>query len=326
MKKKFLIFLSVILFFVFSTIQGNFPKASAAEKLKLASAVKLSSKFYLPILAAEEKGIWERNGLDVKWVPFKGGYPMNQAVTAGSISIGLSTAAGQLRAAVAGVPVVIVSELHPGGDWSIWVRTAGPIKEPKDLKGAKIGVVRLGGTAHAYGLAVSKRLGLEKDMKIIAIGGPSVSIASLKAKITDGAIHPVDIVINLKVEGVVRKVLTIADYLPKPWVAYSVFATRKFVQNQPDTVSKVIKSLLQATDFIGKNPIWAINKMKSLSRYSDKAARAMYDILHFSKDGRISRKGLENVLNFLIDYRLIKKENVPPVETLYNPRFTGLKD
>src|SRR3990172_4897564 len=59
--------------------------SAAGEKIKFATAVKLFPVFYLPVLAAEERGYWKEEDLEVEWVPFAGGHPMNQAIAAGAI-------------------------------------------------------------------------------------------------------------------------------------------------------------------------------------------------------------------------------------------------
>lgn len=62
----------------------------AAEQLKFATGVKGSANYYLPLMAAEEKGFWKENSLQVEWVPFRGGGSMFRSVAAGAVKIGFT--------------------------------------------------------------------------------------------------------------------------------------------------------------------------------------------------------------------------------------------
>lgn len=299
--------------------------ALAAEKLTFATAVKVYSVYYLPVLAAEEGGFWKENGLAVEWVPFQGGGPMHQAIASGSINIGIDMPSASFQAVARGIPVVFVSDLYTTDDFIVWVRGDSQLKEPKDLKGAKIGVARYGGAEHAYARAVVKALGIEKEAKYLAMGGIGQALAGLKTGSIDAVVMPPEIMIMLKVKGEARELLAMADYLPKEWVGSVIFSTKGMVKTKTDSVRRVVRAVLQATAFIRKNPAWAMEKMKSLSAYSDEAANIIYarEAQRFTKDGKISKAGLENVKNFLIQYDIIPKEQAPSVDEVLVAEFTS---
>src|SRR3989304_1514214 len=106
MKDKLLLFL-----FLMVLVVGVVSPIFAQEKEKLGSAIKLSPAFYLPVLAAEEKGFWKDNGLDVEWVPFAGGAAQMRAVAAGAIGIAYSGPDEPLMGAERGLGVIIVADL-----------------------------------------------------------------------------------------------------------------------------------------------------------------------------------------------------------------------
>ena len=155
-------------------------KIQAAEEIKFGTPVKLDPILYLPVLAADENGFWKQNNVTVQWLPFNGGAALYQAVVAGSVDMGLSSTGSEMRAAGRGVPVVIVAESAQNQDFIVWVRSDSRFKKPADLKGAKIGVPRLGGASQGLGLAIVKGLGLEKDVKFIGAGGIREELAALK--------------------------------------------------------------------------------------------------------------------------------------------------
>lgn len=296
--------------------------AQAAEKLKVASAVRLSPIFYLPILGGEEGGFWKQNGLEVEWAPFGSGSAMYKAVAAGEIKMGLSMVPAEFQAAAAGIPVLIVSDLHANDDFYIWIGTKSRFKEPQDLKGAKVGVSRFGGTEHAYGRVIAKALGLEKELKFISTGGIAESLAALKTQTIDGVLLSPQQMIKLKVAGEVKEFLAVADFRPKEWASYIVYADKGFVAKSADTVRRSVRSILQGLEYTRKNPQWTIGKMKELNGYSDDEARIIYQLLGFTRDGKISRKGLENVRNFLLEYNIVSKDKAPAVDDMFTDQFT----
>lgn len=296
---------------------------NAAEKMKVGTGVKLSSAYYLPMLAADQGGTWKQNGLDGEWVPFRGSSDMLRAVAGGTLNVAITTAASGMQSASRGVPLIIVSNLYPRDEFFFWVRPESRFKEPKDLKGAKIGTARFGGTVHAYDLAVAKSLGLEKDIRIVSTGGISEGLAMMKTGVVDVENQPLDIMIELKLKGEVREFLKVHDYLPKEWVDHVVLAQTDFSKKEPETVKRVVKAILQGVDYIRKEPAWAMAKMREMSGFSVEASRIIYErhLGLFTRDGKIETKALENVKNFLIEYNIVAKDKALPVDKLYTAEF-----
>ena len=62
---------------------------------------------------------------------------------------------------------------------------------------------------------------------------------------------------------------------------------------------------------------WAVATMKEQSKYSDEAANAVYATLSLSPDGKIDRQAVEKRADFMVEYGLLKADEVPPVDTLF---------
>jgi ABC-type nitrate/sulfonate/bicarbonate transport system substrate-binding protein len=295
----------------------------AAEKLKYSSSVRLSPNYYLPPMAAKYKGIWERNGLDVEWVSFGSGGAHYRAFAAGVTKIGSSMVAADIRSAARGVPSIIVSNLQLRDNFSIWISTKGRLRRPKDLKGAKLGVSRFGGTEHSYGQMVAKQLGLAEEVKFVSTGGIRESLAALQTGGINGVVLTPSQMINLKLEGKVKELLQVADYRAKPWGSFVVVAHTGFVSKEPDTVGRVVRSILQANRFImsKEGKPWVLAKMKEMNRYSDEAANFIYSVTQFSLDGKLERKAIENVRSFMIEYKIIKAKEAPAIDDIYTDKF-----
>lgn len=297
--------------------------APAAEKIKVGTALKVHAVYALPMLAAEEKGFFNQQGLQAEWIPFSAAGALHRAAAAGAVPLGVDEVTGTIQAVARGVAIIIVSDLGVKNDFGIWVRTGSPIRESGDLRGRKIDVARLGGSSHAYARAVARNLGIEKEVRYVASGGVAEQIAALRSGAIDSTMITFFSVAPLAVKGEIREVVSVPDYLPREWMSRLLFARKELVEQSPESVTKVIKALLAAIEFIMKNREWALDRMQSFSRYSKEAAEVLYPRLIYSKDGRISRQALANVKQFLIDFGIIVLAEAPPVDDLYTARFTG---
>src|SRR3990172_5891615 len=107
--KRILSFWRVLLLVLLVSFALLAKEGQAAEKLNLGTSIKFTPAYYLPILAAEDKGFFKEQGLEVEWVPFTSGPPMHNAIVAGSIMIAPDTATGHLPAMTPGLPPPIFS-------------------------------------------------------------------------------------------------------------------------------------------------------------------------------------------------------------------------
>lgn len=298
-----------------------FSGALAAEKLKLGTSVKLNPNFYLPILAGEEKGFWKEEGLEVEWVPFSSVATELRAVAAGALSLGMGGPVALVPAMARGIPVVIVSNHSPVSEFLILVRADSLLKEPRDLKGTRVGILTLGAATHAYGRVVAKVVGVEKEVRFVATGGPVETIAALRVKAVDSIVLSIWWLIDLILKGEARELAALADYLPKDWIDTVVFARKELVKDKPDVVRRVVKAILRGNNFALSNRSWSLEKMKAMSGYSEEAAKLIFERLRPSRTGKIERTAIENIRNFLIEYELVPREKAPPLDEIYTTKF-----
>lgn len=307
----------VILLFAFALGSSSF----GADKVKVGMAIKVAPEYYLPADAATERGFFKQAGLEAEIVPFMAGAAFSQAIAAGAIDLGLTATGSTVHLASQGVPVMIVEELISKAPFVIYVRGDSKIKEPKDLAGVKIGVPRLGSISEFLGRAVVRGLGIEKDVKFIGAGGLSEILAGLKTGVLDAIVQPPTVAINMKVKGEIKEIANTADFLPKEWTEHVLNARTEFAAKNPEVVRRAAKAILQGTDYIRKNPRWAMDKMKTVSSFSEEGAREIYNFIKFTNDGKISRAALENIVNFMVEWKIVPQDKVPALDQLYSERF-----
>lgn len=309
----------------FAFVAFNFSGVFAAEKLKFATAVKIYPLYYLPLFAAEERNLWKQEGLEVEWVPFSGAEVMFRSVAAKTLEIGMTPAITGIQSTVMGVPITMISDLVPGvGGWAVWLPKNSPIKDPKDLKGARIGVAGLGASSHAFGLAIAKALGLEREVRFVGVGGVAPMAAALKAGVVAAVVTGPAAMLELKARGEAYELLFLAPYLAKEWMDHGLFARKDFLRANLDLTKKVIKTILQAAAFARENPAWSLEKMKAFSGYSEPTARLWFnEVTRLTKDGRVDKRAIGNILEFLLNYGIVPRERALPVEELFTPGLTG---
>ena len=295
----------------------------AADKVKLGTAIKVFPPYYLPILAAEERGFWKQNNLEVEWVPFRGSVPLHQALAAKSVNIATDVAVSVVMAASRGLPLVVVAELVHFSDFFVWVHTDGPIKKPEQLKGAKLAVSQLAGPSHAYARAILKAYGLENEVRYVGTAGIRSTVAMFKSRAVDAAIMGVSPMLALKVRGEIKELLRLSDHLPKPWISNVVFARKDFIRNSPNVAQRMVRSIILGASFAKNNQAWTLAKMKAFAGLSEAAARLLLQSFELTDDGKIDPKGAKNIRNFLIEYRLVPEGKMPPVRELFTREFTG---
>ncbi|MEE8449410.1 MAG: ABC transporter substrate-binding protein [Thermodesulfobacteriota bacterium] len=292
-------------------------QARGAEKLKYSVSFREGVSQALPVATALEQGFWKQEGLDIEYVPFKSGSQMLRAMASGHIKIGTDNAPGVIRGASRGVPIIMVSIIQTGSDWAIWVLPGGPIRKPEDLKGKKIGMSRRGGTSDAYARMTVKNLGIEKDVRIIAVGGSRARVAALTTGVIDAFPQAMSSAAPMVIKGMVRRLIDIGKQLPQPWIDQAVVALKEFVKTNPELARKAIRGISKAGAYIGANHDYAVRKVMSLKGYDRATAELALKGIAYSGNPVIDRAGVVNVRGFLLEYGLIKAAEAPPVDELY---------
>ena len=138
----------------------------------------------LPLFIAEDKGYFEEEGLEVTGQSF-GTAPYPQAV-AGEVDIVSGDHIGAFQVATGGLPLVFLTEtsqLIPGNHQFVTPTSTG-LTKPEDLKGARIGMSNLVGSAKFALDAMLEEAGLtEEDVEISQIAldalGPALELGNI---------------------------------------------------------------------------------------------------------------------------------------------------
>lgn len=316
---------SFLLAITFLAVSWAMLPANALAQVRFGIDFRFNPQFVLPIAAALEEGLWKKQGLEVKYLTFDGSAGMNLAAAAGAIEMGGQGLNSIINGVAAGVPVIAVADPGISTEFYFWVRADSKLREPRDLKGAKIGVTRFGDEAHAYAVAAARSLGLEKDVKMVSMGGGPPQIAGLRAGSLDISSLSFFTMATLIARGEVRALLRVNDYLPKGFYhLHMILSTVPFAQKSPELAKRAVKGYLQGVEFVLKNKSWAVEKMKAEFGYPEAAAQAAYDMLGFKPQGKIDPARVKSAMSFLVENGLLDKGKVPPLEKVYLEGYAPL--
>lgn len=259
------------------------PGSGAAEPLKpLRVAVPLNIS-WLPTMIAKERGLFEKNGLDVTLTPFTQVANLPGAVGK-QFDVAASTPSDLLYAAANGLNVAGVAantfETNATKSFQILVRADGPIHSPADLAGKRVAGPGAGSVMHVALLAWMRKSGSNGSGVVVAeVPFPNMA-DQLKAGRVD-AVEQIEPFVGSMLKAGFRSIgdplLEIADpILFTFWIADTDWAA-----TNTDSLNRYRASLTQAAEFIRSEPSEA---RAILAKYT-KLPQAVIDAIPFPTYG-----------------------------------------
>jgi ABC-type nitrate/sulfonate/bicarbonate transport system substrate-binding protein len=196
-----------------------------------------------PFWIAKDLKIFEKYGLDVELVYVAGARNI-QALIGGSIDFSQAGGASVVSAAAQGAEVVILGTVFKRLIFGVHV--APQIKEVGDLKGKSIAAGSVGGNSYFAGQLFLSRVGLvaNKDVTFRALGGtPEVLSALQHGQVQAGVMSPPSTTIAARMGF--PQIYDIAN-LDLPFPTVSVASTRRFAQENPETILNVLRATSEA--------------------------------------------------------------------------------
>ena len=232
----------------------------------------------LPYIAAGERGFFEKEGLKVRLITFRGTNLMLTALLAGELDY--ATILPFLTGASArGLPVKILGAVTRSSSYVIISRPE--IDGIKALKGKKIGINSFGSSADYPAYTAVKRSGLDpnNDVTILPIGGGSPErFAALASGSVDATVVTSPAEYAAEKQGL--RVLISADELSKlvriPLTG--IGATQKKIERDPDEVVRLLRALRSATLLLLENPEYSLSLFDRILRVQKPLADQLYKL------------------------------------------------
>ncbi len=271
-----------------------FPAVAQSRKIILCEPTR-SVNLIAPFVAQKE-GIFRAEGLDVDVVQ-----ALSSVCIAGltSKSIDYTTTFGGdvLSAAMRGLPIRGVMAMHNGSDYGFLARQE--IKGFKNLRGKAIGVSRVGSGADLAARFILEKNGLiaGKDVQISPLGSMEARVGALQNGLIAGAIISMPAAFELENKG--YKALVWGPEVAGLPFLNGITTTVEKIENQPDEVRKMIRSILKANKFIHEQPEKTISSLVQWMRISPELAKKSSEVAlpGFTLTG----EPWENVLKLILE-------------------------
>jgi NitT/TauT family transport system substrate-binding protein len=235
-------------------------------------------------LVGRANGQFEKSlgaGVQVEWKAFNAGPSAIEALFANAIDLTYvgpnPTVAGYFRSQ--GAAVRVIAGAASGGA-SLVVRKDAGIQSASDFHGKKVATPQLGNTQDVALRSWMRANGLKSrekggDVQVIPISNPDQLTLFLKGQI-DAAWAPEPWAARLVHEGGGRIFLDERDLWPDhQFVITNIIVSPKFLKEHPDVVKNFLRTHVELTEWINKNPAQAKQTMnQQLQKETGKALPA----------------------------------------------------
>jgi NitT/TauT family transport system substrate-binding protein len=240
----------------FPTVGG----AQVPERKKVTIAVGGKNLlYYLPLTIAEQKKLFEAEGLEVTIVDFAGGARALQAVVGGSADVVSGAFEHNINMQAKGqrMRAFVVQGRAPQIVFAVSTKTMPNYKTVADLKGKKIGVSAPGSSTNIMANFVLAKAGLKpSDVSFVGVGAAQGAVAALRAGQID-AISNLDPVItrlmrgnDIQIISDTRDVTEADKVFGGPMPGGTLYAPVSFIDKNPNTVQALTNAIVRANKWI----------------------------------------------------------------------------
>lgn len=273
--------------------------AHAADPRKVRVAVATFSQSVLPFVVAQEKGYYREEDLDVELILMTASVA-NMALMGGNVDF-ISSGSSAMGAIIRGAPLKFVftcfnRPMH-------WLFSRKEIRDIRGLKGKRIGVSAIGGSAHFLVLEILKRYGLDvpRDVTILGAG----TTANRYVALLNGTVDATNLTppFNFRAqEAGLRELVAFVkeDYLVEP--AGAIVVRENLFRSDPALMEKFIRGTLKGLLHIRQNRAGTIPILARLMKIQDDFAAKIYDLVlpGLTADGSINQEMQKKVLEFVL--------------------------
>jgi NitT/TauT family transport system substrate-binding protein len=294
--------------------------AFAAEPLKVGKSVPQAFGF-VPLDVGVRNGIFEKNGVEVEILNFGGAPRLNEALTAGSVDIGLHSGADMVLI-LKGMPTMAVAAMAgPPVELTILAGVGSGIEKPADLKGKKLAVSSITSLTGWLAAEFSRLEGWgPKGIELVQTGQLSASVAALAVHNIDAISIDVSTALFMERQGKGKLVVKYGDYITD-FHQYVVSATNRLIAERPNAVRAFLKGWFETIGFMSANKNKAIAIAADVQHVDPDIAAETYGVMMptFSRDGRFQPKALATLRRSFVELGLVDTE--PEMAKLYSEAY-----
>jgi|SRR5579875_347065 NitT/TauT family transport system substrate-binding protein len=301
------------------TIFAFVTAAANAETVKI--ALPVASLESMPIYVASQKGLFNKNGIDVEVITSRGGGEAMKAYLAGEVQI-VATGfpeVGLMRAR--GVDVELFFSQTSRVPFAMVARKDLGLKSVADLKSKTIAVTSPGSLTSILARYFVQQAGFDpdKDVTLISVGGGGELLGALKSGRADAAMLFEPFVTIALQEGLGTMLVDV----PKELDAFSsspLSISKTFLEKSPKEAYAVFNALKEALNFIHSDKTGTLEiAKKQFASANPKVLEAALTRMEpwYSKDGRFTRANVEQTQKIAVELKVMPQ--VVPYDDVVAP-------
>jgi len=228
-----------------------------SQQRKLTFAWNASAFCLSPVVVAQERGIFERNGLQVDLINYTGSTDqLLESLATAKADAAVGMIHRWLKPLESGFDVKIVGSSHGGCVRLVGVKEAG-VTDLQKLKGKTIGVSDIASPGKNFFSILLKKNGIDADRDVSWRQYPAdlLDIAVNKGEIqaiADG--DPTLYLIEKRNKGRYQELASNLSGEYKDKVCCIVGARGELVRKEKPVVAALVRAIVQASDFVAENP------------------------------------------------------------------------
>jgi|307.fasta_scaffold03597_2 NitT/TauT family transport system substrate-binding protein len=233
--------LAAFLIFAFFT-------CSFAADTKITVGYAAISPRTLPLIIAQEQGLFAKHGIETRLVLIKGAPILVASLISGDIEIGYTGGTSVIGAAAQGTYLKILASVSSKLTHTIIANPS--IKTAESLRGKRFGIQSIGGSTWMHTMLGLEYVGLDPkrdNVNLLVIGdsvliGQSLEAGRIDAAVLDGALAR-----RLRSKGF----SVIADLQPAsiPMLNQAIVVSQDYLQKRSETVEKILMTLVESLAF-----------------------------------------------------------------------------
>lgn len=265
----------------------------------------------IPLLIAEDEGIFEKHGLEVESTLSPAFDGTLASVMNGQADIGFAASPPMIRAMVKGAPIRAVAQtaaIDPAETQAAVIATDPALKSPLDLIGKKVAVSSLNDLASiGIRISVAAAGGNPDDVQFVELPGaqrlPALTEGRVDAAIFIGA----SAVAALKTDGV-HLMFQYTEGLPDGSPLDVYFSKSDYIDNNSDVLQRFRDAMDEATTFANENPEIVREHVRQLLTDVPNQAAVVDEMNMPTYNTLISPEALEKLQDELMKFGGLEKD------------------
>jgi len=222
--------------------------ANLSAQTKITIGVAAMSPRTIPLLIAQEQGLFAKHGLEARIVLIRGAPTLVASLISGDIQVGYTGGPAVIGAAAQGIYLRILSSISSRLTHTLIANPS--IKSAEQLRGKRMGIQSIGGSTWMHTMLALEHLGLDPkrdNVSLLVIGDSVVIGQSLEAGRIDAATLDGALVRRLRSKGFTA----IVDLTPHniPMVNQAIVVSPEFLQKRSDVAERILMALVDSLAF-----------------------------------------------------------------------------